>query len=45
MMLKVCRGGRHEEKTALKHRGVYSIPLIKIMKREKVSVFGPGGVS
>lgn len=33
----VCGGGRHEEKTAIKHRGVYSIPLIKTTKTEKAS--------
>lgn len=34
----VCGGGRHEEKTAIKHRGVYSIPLIKTTKTERVSL-------
>lgn len=34
----VCGGGRHEEKTAIKHRGVYFIPLIKTTKAERVSL-------
>lgn len=34
----VCGGGRHEEKTAIKHRGVYFIPLIKTTKTETVSL-------
>lgn len=40
----VCGGGRHEEKTAIKHRGVYSIPLIKTTTNRKgFLAFGPHG--